>query len=408
MTSLSNKQHALRVIAHHVFSTAKNNRNKIAAAHAAVHGYKEKIHRGRNRYVDPAEKFGKNYASRLEDVMQKPFPLQSAVLSGYTDVVRDMLADPAHRLMKASMYKPIDINAKDDRSRSALQCAVLREDVELAKLLLEHGADVEANPAGQVPTPLVIAILSKSDDKRKSVELVRLLLEHGASTVPHGDGSGGPTMYAARLAVENPGILTALLEHGVDIFQEQLTGVPAHVAGTQLAQAGTLTDAQKKLEKRLDLLIRHHLNPHALPQGKTHLQHAIQASDTKLVKMLLHRGANARAPDAHSRVPIHYLTHSTEPHTHKIVDLLLEHGASINATDRMGETAMHYAMRKQKPQVAKVLKSRGARVNITNKWGYTPRDRLYKSLDNAQKRHFIAGMTNAQRTTFLKRFSTLQ
>ena len=74
----------------------------------------------------------------------------------------------------------------------------------VARVLLEHGADVNACDGWHV-TPLHLAV------RKKKVDLVRVLLEHGAS-VDAEDGRGETPFQAARDS--DPDIIKLLSEHG--------------------------------------------------------------------------------------------------------------------------------------------------------------------------------------------------
>jgi hypothetical protein len=97
-------------------------------------------------------------------------------------------------------------NAKEDGS-TPLHLAVLKEHADIAKLLLEHGADVNAKDK-YGGTPLHRAVLTEDAD------VVTLLLEHGAD-VNAKDKYGGTPLHLAA-AKGHADIARLLLEHGAD------------------------------------------------------------------------------------------------------------------------------------------------------------------------------------------------
>ena len=81
--------------------------------------------------------------------------------------------------------------------------------VEIARLLLEHGADVDA-ARGPGVTPLMSAAAAGR------TECVKLLLEHGADPNARDLPDGRTALHRAALE-EDPAIARALLEHGAEV-----------------------------------------------------------------------------------------------------------------------------------------------------------------------------------------------
>jgi hypothetical protein len=78
-------------------------------------------------------------------------------------------------MVELFVAKGYDINALDDLAKTPLGCAVSRGCLRVAQWLLDHGADVN-DGAGVRPTPLIRVVHS---DKH-SLEIAKLLLERGA------------------------------------------------------------------------------------------------------------------------------------------------------------------------------------------------------------------------------------
>jgi uncharacterized protein len=93
---------------------------------------------------------------------KKRTPLIFAAANGHVAVVEFLLE------------KGADINARDSDGQSALMYASKRSFNDTAALLINHGADVNVQSRKKEISPLVLAAVAGN------VELVRMLLEHGA------------------------------------------------------------------------------------------------------------------------------------------------------------------------------------------------------------------------------------
>lgn len=94
--------------------------------------------------------------------VDSPYPLHDAVKSGDLKKVRTLLEG-----------KGMDVNAAGFMNDTPLHVAADKGDVEMAKLLLDHGANVHAKGFMEA-TPLNKAV------ERGYLEMAKLLLEHGA------------------------------------------------------------------------------------------------------------------------------------------------------------------------------------------------------------------------------------
>jgi ankyrin len=138
----------------------------------------------------------------LHDTAWNSSHLQNVVQSS-PDVARILLEHGA------------DVNARSNSGSTTMHIAA---DVEFARVLLEHGANVGAeDEEGRIPL--------RGATKKGSVELVRMLLEHAADINAR---TIGPVAHGGEIW-ENRG--RALLEHGVNVGTEGEGGrTPLHEA----------------------------------------------------------------------------------------------------------------------------------------------------------------------------------
>lgn len=106
----------------------------------------------------------RNDSSHLSCLRYGTNAVMVATYEGHTDTLALLLK---HRC---------DVNVTNDDAQTALMAAVEMDNVEAAKLLLDHNADVYS--AGMHPVPLLVMAMHNRPEP--NVEMVRLLLNHGA------------------------------------------------------------------------------------------------------------------------------------------------------------------------------------------------------------------------------------
>lgn len=105
--------------------------------------------------------------------------------------------------------EPLEIDTKDHRGLSALNCAAIKGDFDMAKLLLINGG---ANVDGSSPkgcTPLLYAA------RGGYAAVVRFLLLKKASPLRQ-DNAGGTVLHHA-IEKGHTEVLSVLQEHGIDV-----------------------------------------------------------------------------------------------------------------------------------------------------------------------------------------------
>jgi ankyrin repeat protein len=210
---------------------------------------------------------------------------------------------------------------------TALHWAAYHGDLEAAKLLVQHKANVAAtNRYGIAPLSLAC--------QNGSGAMVELLLEHGAN--PNTIQRGGETVLMTAARTGRPGPVAALLKHGADV------------------------NAQER-------------------RGQTSLMWAAAEGNREVVELLIHAGADLRATLPESGfTPLLFAAREGRA---EVVRALLKAGVDVNAaTDprkpggkapARGTTALILAVENGHFELAVELVKAGADPN-DQRSGYTP------------------------------------
>ena len=159
-------------------------------------------------------------------------PLMVAVQQGKDLKVRLMIATG------------VDVNEKDKGyySRTAIHIAVESNDMKMAQMLLNAGADIKLKDEyGQ--TPLM------NLNGNTSGEIIQLLAQHGADL--NGTGRSGQTPLIAAAQYDNFEAVKALLEVGADVKIKDGFGNSAldHARSERIIQLLTAYGATRKIEE---------------------------------------------------------------------------------------------------------------------------------------------------------------
>jgi ankyrin repeat protein len=240
------------------------------------------------------------------DVPEDPSPLYYSVLCGFYDLVE-------HLAIKHPHY----VNAIGGEYEFPLLAALGQGHVEVAKLLLEYGADANAENS-ESETPLHILSYSNINDRGDILNLVQLLLKHGAVMNSRTEDRHTPL----HLAIQEDRFKLAeiLLEHGADPIAENNGGqTPLHI----LSESDINLDAGDLLNLVL-LLLKHGAAVNIRSKNRsTPLHLAIRRNRLKLAEILLENGADPIAEDNGGQTPLHILSERNIQDAGDLLNLLL-------------------------------------------------------------------------------------
>jgi ankyrin repeat protein len=216
-----------------------------------------------------------------------------------------------------------------------LQVAYSHHHLRIVRLLLAHGADV--NATDDMRTPL----LCKAD-----IRLARMLIDYGADVDFMGT-KGNPTNPPLIARCRDTGFVRMLLDAGANV------------------------------------------NIRSPVDGESALGSAAINGSLSAMRLLLSRGADVNARDGHGDTPLHlaagisadpgYERDDTPEHATAgngygpaAANVLIEHGANVDAANSAGDTPLHLAASAPKITTVQLLINKGARIDIRNKAGRTP------------------------------------
>ncbi len=113
------------------------------------------------------------------------------------------------------------------------------------------------------------------------------------------------------------------------------------------------------------------------------LREAAFVCDFVRVRDLLARGANPNVRDEDERTPLHQ---AVLGNSLGLVGLLIESGADVNAKDDQGFTPLHFAAQEHAPEIARILVGKGADVNARDEDGNSV---LWRAIASARGRDDI-------------------
>lgn len=271
----------------------------------------------------------------------------------------------------------------DDRGETPLMYAAEVGSVEAMRLLLDHGADVNAqNAFGST------ALMWSVSEPAK----VRLLLDHGAD-VNIIAKSGRTALIIAAFTNPSAEVVRLLLAKGakVEVMDaRRVTPLNAATFGNDTSTVRLLLDAGADVDtpdtfigltplmnaagnrnlEAVKLLLAKGAKVNAvsktegLPKiqtgtvefgGWTPLLMSSAFGPPEAVKVLLDAGAQVDAQDYRGFTPL-MLAAGTDRYDRRTVNLLLAHGASLDPKNHMGETALDWAYKFDDPEVIRALK----------------------------------------------------
>lgn len=249
---------------------------------------------------------------------------------------------------------PEHVSARSGEYGTALHASIQGGHTDVAELLLEHGADVNA-PGTYSVTPLHVA------SRHGRLDAVKWLLDLNPSADVNAKRVDGQTALHSAAVNGHLGVAQELLKHNADVGARDVEGCTPLSFALEGA-GGRLDLVRLLLDRNADVNTRDN-------SGRTPLHYAAAFGYLEVAQLLLERKAKCNAQDDEGSTPLHRASDAAEV---GLMQLLLDHGADANARDNVGDTSLHQAAINTLPKVARILLEYNTEVNARNNCGSTP------------------------------------
>lgn len=259
-------------------------------------------------------------------------PLFEAVRSEKKNVVAQLLKNK------------VRVDARGYNLETPLYTAAQLGNVDIIKMLIDHGANIEARLMQNGRTPLYEAT---SEGHMKAVEL---LLQEGANIECKCEDGLTPLLEASRRGHE--AVVQLLLQQGANTEVRTEEG---HTSLSQAVKEGHIAVVRTLLKHGADVETPNSKNMTLLYQA------ASCEGRAEIIRILLQYGANLEARDMNQRTPIFAAVFKGHKEN---LEALLEAGSAIDSTDYWGATALLYAIRMKRESIFYYLLEKGASVRL--------------------------------------------
>jgi ankyrin repeat protein len=263
------------------------------------------------------------------------------------------------RVAKLLLERRIDVNKRCKDSQTPLHVASYFENVEIVRLLLDRGADLEAAGGNIGEKPLHRVSYGEYRSQEDGVHVAQLLLDRGADVNTRRDDHQTSLHIASNYG--NVEIVRLLLDRGADLEAAggNMGEKPLHRVsyGEYRSQEDGVRVAQLLLDRGTDVNTRR-------KDDWTPLHLASLHGNVEIVRLLLDRGADLEAAGGNAgEKPLHkvsYGTYRSPEDGVRVAQLLLDRGADMNSRRKDDWTPLHLASYHGNVEIIRLLLDRGA------------------------------------------------
>jgi ankyrin repeat protein len=270
----------------------------------------------------------------------KGTPLHFAVVCGLHRIVKFLIVEHSQ-----------DVNSRCfENEWTPLHVASTYGYVEVARILIEHGADVTAKAVNGW-TPLHEA------SKRGHIDVAGFLVEHGTDAISRDKGGRTPLHIAS--AYGHVDLSRFLIEQGTDVTVRDNAGWTPLLA---VSTYGYTELACLLVEFGADVSAR-------AKDQRTPLHEASAFGHVGLARILIEQGADASARTNDGRTPLHF---ASSYGYMDIARILVKHGADTSAQAQDGQSPLHVAASYGNLEITRILVEHAADVTAQAKKGWSP------------------------------------
>lgn len=296
-------------------------------------------------------------ASIDKEASTKGNALKMAVLEINPEAVRFLINHGAN-INKHNYYSdPVLISTIVAMGRRDTNATKRAKYLDMVRLLLSLGADpnVETedsdDPDHEFGNPLQYAL------RRGNFEVAKLLLEHGANP---------RQLYSwlvSAIENENMPLLNFILDQGININEEITTSSFNSWTARMVTKVGSpllyaIISGKKHI---VDMLLAKGADQNGRDvNGKPYLLHALESGNKEIIDIFLTKDIDINAKNADGKP---YLLHAIQSGKNAIVDLFLTRGADLNAKNAKGKGALQYAIESGNKKIVDMLLARGIVLN---------------------------------------------
>jgi len=257
----------------------------------------------------------------------------------------------------------LDVNAMIRKDRgfrraflgTALDYVVYRGRLEIAQLLIQHGAQLEGD--GSRVTPLMAAV--KSDE----TDLVELLLKSGASPNTRSQvldffDSYIETPLIKAVSYSSVSTIRLLLESGASVDDTDEGGRTALMVASESGKSDVV-EVLSEYGPSLEVMDIREFNA---------LRCALASEHQRTAELLLRAGSSVWSRNGIGRTPLHFVMSYVDSTSGRVNEaaLLLKYGVPVDAEDVLGTTALHLASAMADAEVVALLLQHKADVTAAD------------------------------------------